>query len=120
MIPRKLIEEMFANCKKAKVFDESGACLWSYFFTDTDADKLLAAGEALEQQGFTLIGVTEAEDAPEESDDQYFFLQVDRVERHTIETLVKRNEELAAYAEERELHSYDGMEASPLDSDVEQ
>jgi hypothetical protein len=67
-----------------------------------------------------LIGVTEAEDAPQDSDDQYFFLQVDRVEKHTIETLVKRNEELAAFTEERELHSYDGMEASPLDSESEQ
>jgi hypothetical protein len=117
MIPRKLLQEMFENCRKVDTFDINAECRWSYFFTDVDADKLLSAGEELERRGYALIGLLEAEGSPDGDDDQYYYLQVDRVEHHTVDTLSHLNNELDAFASERGLHSYDGMEVGPIEQD---
>jgi hypothetical protein len=84
MIARNLIEDMFKDCKDIDSFDIKSECLWSYFFTDSDPDKLLAAGETLVQRGFNLVGILEAAGSPDESEEQFYYLQVDRVERHTV------------------------------------
>jgi hypothetical protein len=117
MIARKLIEDMFKDCKDIDSFDIKSECLWSYFFTDSDPDKLLAAGETLAERGFNLVGILEAAGSPDESDEQFYYLQVDRVERHTVDTLMTCNEALEKFAQERELHSYDGMEVGSVDGE---
>jgi hypothetical protein len=117
MIARKLLEDMFKDCKDIDSFDIKSECLWSYFFTDPDPDKLLAAGETLAKRGFNLVGILEAGGSPDESEEQYYYLQVDRVECHSVDTLMKRNEELESFAQERELHSYDGMEVGAVNGE---
>ena len=108
---------MFKDCKDIDSFDIKSECLWSYFFTDADPDKLLAAGETLAERGFNLVGILEAAGSPDESDEQYYYLQVDRVERHTVDTLMACNEAFEKFAQERELHSYDGMEVGAVDGE---
>lgn len=119
MISRKLLQELFKNCESVDTFDIKSTCRWSYFFTDTDADNLLAAGEELEQRGYSLIGVLEADGSPDDETEQYYYLQVNRIEHHTVDTLIALNQQLDAFAAERGLHSYDGMEVGPIDIDAD-
>ena len=89
-------------------------CLWSYFFTDTDRAKLLTACRELEAEGFRVVGFLEP--TPEEDDQVTVFLRLDRVETHTVDTLLALNERLSAFALAKHLGSYDGMEAAALEA----
>ena len=85
--------------------------LWGYFFTSADKAKLERAAENLVQSGYDLGGIFQAEDEP------MFVLHVERVEKHTPETLFSRNQQLEAFATEYELDAYDGMDVNPVDGD---
>lgn len=111
MIDRALIEDMFARSRERGDWEMDGPLLWSYFFTSDTPEPLEAAAAALEAQGYTPVEIfaTQDEDAPE-----LFWLHVEKIERHDVDTLDQRNSELTAFAAEWGLGSYDGMEAGPV------
>lgn len=113
-----MIEDLFANTRKltrdgrAK-WDIDAVCRWSFFFVDVDRDRLIRAGEDLARGGYEFVGLLE----PGEDDDQEtIYLRVDRVERHTVDSLLSRNSELYAFAESHGLANYDGMDVGAIDS----
>ena len=111
------LEEMFSQIRNESPWDPDADLTWGYYFVDPDIEKLEQAGYALEEQGYTLVGILE----PDTSDDSIadtperdmFFLHVARVETHSPETLHSRNQELYDFAAQQDLFGYDGMDVGP-------
>jgi hypothetical protein len=116
MISREQLEEMFSSIRANAQWSIDGDCCWDYFFTDSDREALVRAGELLESVGFELVGLLEPN--PDEDDQETVFLQVRRVEHHTVDSLYTLNERLYAFAKAQGLASYDGMDVSPIDRAV--
>ena len=112
-----MVEWLFATSRKTArrgAFDVDQVCRWSFFFIDNDRARLIRAGQHLARSGYEFIGVLE----PDEDDDdqERIWLRVDRVERHTVASLMSRNSELDAFADAFGLACYDGMEVGAIDS----
>lgn len=107
MITPEALEEMFANMRNAQ-WDVDGELLWGYFFTDPDPRKLERVVEPLTNAGFKFVSIYETDDR------STHFLHVERVEKHTPQTLKARNDEFYKLAEEFDLESYDGMDVGPV------
>ncbi len=118
------IEEMFAQVREQSPWDPSGDLTWGYYFVDPKAEKLDAAANELEKLGYTVLGILEPDDSDEAIQDapekDMFFLHVAKVETHSPETLLARNEELYAFATKHSLYGYDGMDVGPSDDLIEE
>lgn len=84
--------------------------LFTYYFVDTDVDKLEKLGLHLEKEGYDFIDIFELGDEETEESTGEYLLHVDKVETHTPESLAQRNVEFSKLAEEYEIDSYDGWE----------
>jgi len=104
------IKEIFDTAKNEDNWDLEGEMLYSYYFVDTDADKLEELGIELEEKGYEFLGIFELGEEDSEEPTGEFLLHIDKVEIHTPETLAKRNVEFSKLAEEKEIDSYDGWE----------
>ncbi|RXR03478.1 ribonuclease E inhibitor RraB [Pseudoxanthomonas composti] len=110
MISVEALKEFFSDIRQKNA--DAGAawsiddvCRWSFFFVDEDDQKLTPVAKHMESLGYTTIDVTE----PEDDEDPFFYLQVDKVERHTPESLQERVQELYAIAVQFGIADYDGM-----------
>ena len=61
-----------------------------------------------------LVGFLEP--TPEDDNQGLLFLHVEREERHTVESLYARNQDLYRFAAEFGLESYDGMDVGPIEN----
>lgn len=104
MITKAQLEGMFANIAEKTDWDLTGEMLWGYFFKSPTEAPLTPAAEALEEQGYTLVGIRE--------DEGQWWLHVEQVEPHSVETLLARNTELYALADSFKVE-YDGMDVGP-------
>lgn len=73
---------------------------------DTSRSKLEPLADHLQQLGYETRGYLEPDS---ESDREVYFLRVDRVERHTVDSLAARNDEFYELASRFGVESYDGM-----------
>ena len=117
MITLERLYEFFGDTRAMKQkgecrFDIDQVCRWSYFFVDEDREKLVCAGRAMESRGFELVGLLEPN--PEETS-KAIFLRLDRVEKHSPDTLFERNRGLYDAALEFALQDYDGMDVGAVD-----
>jgi hypothetical protein len=103
------LEDMFANMRAKTKWDVDGEMLWGYFFTDTDPKKLERVVEPLTNGGYHFVRIYET------GDKRTHFLHVERVEKHTPQTLHARNAEFYRLAEKFGLESYDGMDVGPVE-----
>lgn len=116
-IPKAQLQQMFDNISANTPWDIHGEMLWGYFFTDSDEARLKSASKLLEQQGYQYVEIfLPAED---EADSEYFILHVEKIEKHTVDSLYQRNAELAAFAKDNGLETYDGMDVGPVKSDID-
>lgn len=120
MIERETIEDMFNQIRLMEdaPFDVDKECLWTYFLLDADRNLLEEVGEALEQEGFIYDGILDpvvSEDDPE-GEPHYFYLQVSRVECHSVESLLALNEWFYEIADYYGLEGYDGMDVGAVDA----
>jgi hypothetical protein len=116
-ITKQMLVEMFERSisdPKCK-WDIRGECLWGYFFTDEDEERLVGAGRELERRGYRLVGLLHPDPEDDADESPSVFLHVERIETHTPETLHELNEQLYAFADEWGLESYDGMDVGPVD-----
>ncbi len=104
------IKEIFDTAKTEDNWDLEGEMLYSYYFVDTDADKLEDLGIDLEEKGYEFLGIFELGDEDSEEPTGEYLLHIDKVEIQTPESLAKRNVEFSKLAEERKIDSYDGWE----------
>ena len=118
MITRETLEEFFNDTRTLTQsgdaqFDIDDVCRWSFFFTDSDPVKLVAVAKQLETDGYEYVGLLEP--TPDDDDQETIYLRCDRVEQHTVDSLIQRNSEFYALAAEAGLGSYDGMDVGHVD-----
>jgi len=118
MIDRDLIQHMFDDARSNPKYTWSidDVCLWGYFFTGHDEDRLMQAVPHLERLGYTFVDLLKPQlgsAEPEDDDSVLIHLHVERAERHTEDSLNMRNEELSHLAELWGI-DYDGMDVGPI------
>jgi hypothetical protein len=111
MITLPELEDMFANMRANTKWDVDGELLWGYFFTDPDPKKLERIVEPLTSSGYRFVSIYETDDK------STYFLHVERVEKHSPETLYDRNAEFYKLAEKFGLESYDGMDVGLIEKE---
>jgi len=112
-ITRDVIEKLFKNMRKDKSIDVNGPLLWGYFFNDPSVDKLENAIKELEALGYEYVGVYSDED---ETD---FALHVQKVETHTVDSLIALNEVFYTFAAKHGIEAYDGMDVGRVENESE-
>jgi hypothetical protein len=108
MMTLQQMEEMFANMRTKTKWDVDGDMLWGYFFTDPDTNKLERASQRLTASGYRFVQIYPTDDK------STCVLHVERIEKHTPQTLQTRNGEFEKLAAEFGLESYDGMDVGPV------
>jgi len=93
-------------------YDIDQLCRWSYFFIDSNRDKLVQAGRHVETLGYEVVGFL---DPSPEDKEQTIYLRFDRIEQHTPDSLFTRNAELYKVAADFDLEGYDGMDVGAID-----
>jgi hypothetical protein len=104
-ISRAQLEQMFSNMRSSAPWNVDGPLLWGYFFTSPDHAKIDRAAKMLIDQGYRLVEV--------HRDKGVWWLHVERVEHHTVDSLDARNAEFYAFAQREGLSTYDGMDVGP-------
>lgn len=113
----KGIQEIFANARTEDNWDLEGEMLYSFYFVDTDVDKLEKLGLHLEKEGYDFIDIFELGDEETEESTGEYLLHIDKIEIHTPESLAERNVEFQKLADEYEIASYDGWEFGEVGDD---
>lgn len=104
------IREIFAEARQEDNWNLDEPHLFTYYFVDTDVDKLEKLGNHLQSQGYDFIDVFELGDEETEKPTGEFLLHIDKEEVHTPESLAQRNVEFSKLAEEFGVETYDGWE----------
>lgn len=112
MIEREMLIDMFVSMRNNGI-DTNKDLLWGYFFADRDPNKLEGVVPKLEESGYRFVNIFESDD--DEDEDASYFLHVEMVEQHSVDTLDKRNRELHEFAVQSGLSSYDGMDVGSPD-----
>ncbi|PKL32457.1 MAG: ribonuclease E inhibitor RraB [Spirochaetae bacterium HGW-Spirochaetae-10] len=108
MIERSKLVDMFAGIRQNTQWAIDGPMLWGYFFVDPNRDKLEGLGGLLAEKGYRVVEIRRDDDEP------IFWLHVEKVEIHDVDSLEKRNNELYDLAERLGIQSYDGMDVGPV------
>lgn len=111
MITKEEMVELFDDMKENAPWDISKPLLWGYFFADTSKTKLELAQVLFKAKGYQIVGIYDSK--PEASVPALWWLHIEKVELHTVDTLHARNQEFYQFAEEHQLESYDGMDVGP-------
>lgn len=104
---------MFANISQKTKWDMSQDMLWGYFFTHPSRAKLDFAAKDLSRLGYRVVNVY-LSDKEDPATPDLWWLHVERIETHSVESLFRRNAELTAFAKTHDLGSYDGMDVGPV------
>lgn len=111
-IARETIERMFDDIRHRHRWNADEPLLWGYFFIGRTSEELERAARLLVESGYKLVGVfLEQKERPDQSD--RWWLHIERVEHHSIDTLIERNAHFNAFAEANHLICYDGMDVGP-------
>ena len=109
MISKGQLQDMFDSISESTDWDMSGDMLWGYFFTDSDKSALEQAAPILEEMGYSVKSIylsdKESEDEPD-----LWWLHVEKVEAHSVDSLNATNLVFYEFAEKHGIDSYDGMD----------
>ena len=115
MIDFGATQDLFRNMARSG-WRSDDLLLWGYFFIDPDREKLTCAATELERLGHQTVDIYEPE--LEEGEPPYFFLHVEKIEKHSPESLHAKNQALEALAVRFALRAYDGMDVGKPDSRI--
>lgn len=101
---RALTEQMFASMREGGVSPDQ-PLLWGYFFYGPKPG-LERVWSELDGHGYKLVRMEELEDGSTS------ILHIEKVEQHSVDSLLKRNAELTAIASPHSIE-YDGMDVGP-------
>jgi len=118
MITVEVVQDFFKDLDQKGDFDYSLPLLWGYFFLSADVSNLKNLGENLQQSGYRLVDVFEAE-LEEGSDIQEYYLHLEKVEKHNPKSLIHRNNEFYSIAEKYDVE-YDGFDVGHLGTPPEE
>ncbi len=108
MITRKDIEQLFDKMRHAG-WNMEQELAWGYFFKHESVEPLQNIADELEQQGYEIIDINQS------YPDEMYWLQLEKIEQHSVNSLDLRNQKLYQLAQKRHIHAYDGMDVSPVD-----
>ncbi|UOK41614.1 MULTISPECIES: ribonuclease E inhibitor RraB [Flavobacterium] len=114
MITIETVIDFFNDLKNKDDFDTSKPLLYGYFFTDESKNKLLKVSGILENIGFKIVDIFDAE--VEEDETPFFYLHIEKIEIHTPNSLDARNKYFYELADKYGLESYDGFDIGNIDS----
>jgi hypothetical protein len=113
------IRKIFNDARIEDNWNLDEEMLFSYYFVDKDVDKLEKLGLKLEADGYDFIDVFELGDETTDESTGEYLLHIDRVEKHTPESLAQRNVEFQRLANEYEIEIYDGWEFGEVGGEEE-
>ena len=115
MIPKHQLQDMFDSISESTDWDMSGDMLWGYFFTNSDRSALEQVAPILDEMGYSVKSIYLSDkDSEDESD--LWWLHVEKVETHSVDSLYATNLVLHEFAEQHGIDSYDGMDVGPVES----
>lgn len=106
-IPLKQVEDFYTNMKDTGVNTDT-TMLYGYFFTNETRKPLEAAAEELKKKNFRFVEIYQ-------SDDDTYWLHIERKEKHNGNSLYALNKELYDLAARYNLQSYDGYDVGNVD-----
>jgi hypothetical protein len=115
MITREILQQMFDSIADEGRWDMSRPMLWGYFFTHSDKEALAKVVPLLQARDYEFVDLHQS-DKEDPADEDLWWLHVQRVEAHSVDSLFARNEQLYEFASAHGLDSYDGMDVGPADS----
>lgn len=114
------IKEIFETARNEDGWNLDEEMLYSYYFADESVEKLEKLGLELEKQGYDFLDIFELGDEETGESTGEYLLHIDRVEKHTPQTLAERNVEFQRLADENEISSYDGWEFGEVGAEEEE
>jgi len=108
MISQTDIEQLFTKMRKAS-WNMEQELAWGYFFKDSHKESLVLLAQELSKQGYEVIDINQS------YPDNSYWLHIEKIEQHSVVSLHQRNQEFYQLAKEMNIHTYDGMDISPLD-----
>ncbi len=107
-ITLKEAKEKLLNLYGHTKWDLSQPMLWGYFFTNNTRDLLENARDVLVSKGYRFVEIYLSDkEKPDEPD--LWWLHIEKVEVHTPQTFMQRNNEFYKFAEDFKLE-YDGWD----------
>jgi len=100
---------MFAGLRAETDCNPEDELLWSYYFTAATPEALEPVAEVLDEREFDVVEIFDGEE------EKNFILAVERIEKHTPESLFALNTEMEALAAKHVGVEYDGMDVNPMD-----
>lgn len=113
------IREIFETARTEDGWNLEEEMLYSFFFVDTDVDKLETLGLDLEKRGYDFINIFQLGDDETDQPTGEYLLHIDKVAIHTPESLAVQNVEFQQLAAEYEIDSYDGWEFGEVGDEEE-
>ena len=101
------LQKMFHQLRESTNWNIEGLMLWGYYFADEDLGKLHSLADRLGKDGYRVVGIRQAPGRT------IHILHIDRVERHTPESLDQRNREFYDLAAKLGIETYEGMDVAP-------
>lgn len=108
MITRKDIEQLFEKMRNAG-WNMEQELAWGYFFKNKTIEPLQELADQLQQQGYEVVDINQS------YPDEMYWLQVEKIEQLTIDSLNQKNQNFYQLVQQRHIHTYDGMDVSPID-----
>lgn len=105
---KDILAEAFANMRAKTRWNLEGDMLWGFYFTNRTKEPLAPVAKQLEKKGYRVVSIY-LDEAKEN-----WWLHVEKVEIHSIDSLLKREIELTELAAVNGLGSYDGWDVGPV------
>lgn len=113
------IREIFEDAKREDGWNLDEEMLYSFYWVDGSVDKLEKLGLHLEKEGYDFIDIFELGEEDSGKSTGEYLLHIDKIEKHTPESLARRNVEFQKLADEYELETYDGWEFGEIGDEDE-
>jgi hypothetical protein len=113
MIAREILQQMFDGISEEGQWDMSEPMMWGYFFTHPEKGPLARVVPLLQARDYEFVDLYQG-DENNPADADLWWLHVQRVEAHSVDSLFARNEQLREFASDHGLDSYDGMDVGPV------
>ena len=108
MITKDEIEQLFKKMRKAG-WNMEQELAWGYFFKHQSKAPLEKLSAILQQEGYEIVDINQS------FPDEMWWLQIEKIEQHSIDSLNERNKSFYQLAKQYHIHAYDGMDVSPAD-----
>ena len=92
------IEQLFGKMRKAG-WNMEQELAWGYFFKNKSIESLEKLAAELEEQGYEIVDINQS------YPDEMYWLQIEKIEQHSIESLHERNQLFYSLAKQRNIHS---------------